>query len=209
MAKLGQAGASGGTRRIEFWYEFASTYSYLSAARIEKVAEAVQLEVVWRPFLLGPIFKRQGWNDSPFNLYPAKGAYMWRDIERLAEGYQLPFQRPSQFPANGLAAARVALLAESEGWCADWSRAVFHAGFVLDQDISSPAVLSGILEALEQEPGPVLGRAESDENKAGLRQQTERGMALGIFGAPSFVVDDELYWGNDRLGDAVARAVLG
>jgi 2-hydroxychromene-2-carboxylate isomerase len=199
----------GGRRCIEFWYEFASTYSYLAASRIEKVAEAVQLQVVWRPFLLGPIFKQQGWSDSPFNLFPAKGAYMWRDVERLAEGYQLPFRKPSAFPRNGLTAARVAMLATDEGWCADWSRAVFHAGFALDRDIGSPAVLSGLLEALEQEPGPVLGRADSDENKARLRKQTERAMALGIFGAPSFLVGEELYWGNDRLGDAIAQAALG
>ena len=78
------------TRRLEFWYEFASTYSYLSAMRIEKVAAAAKVEVAWRPFLLGPIFRAQGWDDSPFNLYPAKGRYMWRDLERLAAGYGLP-----------------------------------------------------------------------------------------------------------------------
>jgi 2-hydroxychromene-2-carboxylate isomerase len=197
------------TRRLEFWYEMASTYSYLSVMRVEKVAAAAKLEVAWRPFLLGPIFRAQGWNDSPFNLYEAKGRYMWRDLSRLAAGYGLPFRQPSVFPRNGLSAARIALVAEPEGWCPDWTRAVFTAEFAQDRDIADTAVLSGLLETLGQDPGAVLSRAESDANKAALRAQTERAQALGIFGAPSFVVGDELYWGNDRLGDAVAKAALG
>jgi 2-hydroxychromene-2-carboxylate isomerase len=197
------------TRRLEFWYEFASTYSYLSVMRIEKVAAAAKVEVAWRPFLLGPIFRTQGWNDSPFNLYPAKGRYMWRDLERLTAGYGLPWRRPSAFPRNGLLAARIAFAAEPEGWCPDWTRAVFTAEFAHDRDVGDTAVLAGLLETLDREPGAVLARAESGENKAGLRAQTERAQALGLFGAPSFVVEGELYWGNDRLGDAIAKAALG
>ena len=73
------------TLRLEFWFDFGSTYSYISAARIDDVAERTGVVVSWEPFLLGPIFKEQGWNDSPFNLYPAKGRYMWRDLERLCD----------------------------------------------------------------------------------------------------------------------------
>jgi 2-hydroxychromene-2-carboxylate isomerase len=199
------------TRRpvLEFWYEFASTYSYLSAMRIEPLAEAAGVDIRWRPFLLGPIFAAQGWTSSPFNLFPAKGRYMWRDMERLAAGYQLPFVKPSAFPRNGLSAARIALVAEPEGWCPDWTRAVYAAEFAHDRDIGDGAVLTGLLETLGQDPGAVLARADSPENKAALRAQTERAQSLGIFGAPSFVVDGELYWGNDRLGDAIARAALG
>ena len=75
--------------KIEFWYEFASTYSYLSAMRVEAAAKEQGVEVQWKPFLLGPIFNSQGWNDSPFNIYPAKGAYMWRDMERQCAAYDL------------------------------------------------------------------------------------------------------------------------
>ena len=81
-------------RQLTFWFEFASTYSYLSAMRIEDMAEKAGVELVWKPFLLGPIFKSQGWNTSPFNLYPAKGNYMVRDIERIAQGRGIPFRRP-------------------------------------------------------------------------------------------------------------------
>ena len=92
---------------LAFWYEFASSYSYLAALTIERLAEAAGVQLAWRPFLLGPIFAQQGWRDSPFNLYPAKGRYMWRDLERLCASEGLAWKRPSQFPRNSLLAARL------------------------------------------------------------------------------------------------------
>src|SRR3984885_9787109 len=91
---------------LDFWFDFASTYSYLAARRIGPLAAEAQVEVRFRPFLLGPIFKAQGWDTSPFNVYPAKGRNMWRDLERLSEDAGLPFRRPEPFPQNGLLAAR-------------------------------------------------------------------------------------------------------
>ena len=88
--------------KLTFWFEFASTYSYLSAMRIEELAAKAGVEIVWKPFLLGPIFKAQGWDTSPFNLYPAKGKYMVRDMERIAEARGLKFRLPDPFPQNGL-----------------------------------------------------------------------------------------------------------
>ena len=81
---------------LDFFYEFASTYSYIAALRIAPLAESAGVTVRWRPFLLGPIFKAQGWDTSPFNLYEAKGRYMWRDMERLAAELSLPFRRPDR-----------------------------------------------------------------------------------------------------------------
>ena len=107
---------------LEFWYEFASTYSYLAAMRIEGRAEAAGVEVRWRPFLLGPIFAAQGWTTSPFNLYPAKGRYMWRDMEREAARLGLPCRRPDPFPQNTLVAARVALYGADQGWTPAFSQ---------------------------------------------------------------------------------------
>ena len=89
---------------LDFWFDFASTYSYLAAARIRPLAAEAKVQVRFRPFLLGPIFKAQGWDTSPFNLYEAKGRYMWRDMERLCEKYEIPFRRPSKFPRSGLLA---------------------------------------------------------------------------------------------------------
>jgi len=191
---------------LAFWYEFASTYSYPAAARIETCAAGAGIAVDWRPFLLGPIFAGQGWSDSPFNLYPAKGRYMWRDLERICARDGLDFRRPSNFPRNGLLAARVALIAADEGWCGEFTRAIYRANFAEDRDIATPEVMGGILAALRRPATELLARAASPEIKQRLKAQNEAAVALGIFGAPSFIVDGELFWGNDRLDEAVAWA---
>jgi 2-hydroxychromene-2-carboxylate isomerase len=196
---------------LEFWFEFGSTYSYLSAARIEDVAAAAGVPVLWEPFLLGPIFVDQGWDDSPFNLYPAKGRYMWRDMERLAARYRIPFVKPSHFPRNGLLAARVACLAKAASvrWLPEFVRAVFRGNFAEDREIEEAAEVRSILDSLGQPGGRIVEQAQAPKNKPRLRQQTRRAGELGIFGAPSFVVGSELFWGNDRLEDAVEWASSG
>lgn len=190
------------TPELEFWFDFGSTYSYLSASRIEDAAGG---KVSWRPFLLGPIFQAQGWDDSPFNVYPAKGRYMRRDMERSCERYGIPFTRPSRFPRNGLLAARVACLAnaESETWLPDFARAVFRANFAGDREIGDSTEIKSILDSLDQPGADLIERAQTPENKRRLREQTRRAGELGIFGAPSFVVGGELFWGDDRLEDAL------
>lgn len=191
---------------VEFWFEFASTYSYLSVMRIEQAAQAAGVEVVWRPFLLGPVFLALGWNDSPFNIYPPKGRYMWRDLARLAAKYGLPFRLPSRFPRSGVLAARVALIGVEEGWVAPFARAVMTANFAEDREIGEAGVIESILRELGLPVDAVLERALAEDNKLALRSQTERAAELGLFGAPSFRVGDELFWGNDRLEDALAWA---
>jgi 2-hydroxychromene-2-carboxylate isomerase len=195
------------TPTLDFWFEFASTYSYPAGMRIAPLAEAAGVSVRWRPFLLGPIFKAQGWDNSPFNLYPAKGAYMWRDLARICAALQLPFVRPSVFPQNSLTAARVALVALEEGWGEDFCRAVYAAEFGAGRDIATAEAIADILGGVGREAGAVLQRAQSDAIKARLRAQNEEALRLGIFGAPSFVTaDGELFWGNDRLESALAWA---
>jgi 2-hydroxychromene-2-carboxylate isomerase len=191
---------------LEFWFELASNYSYIAAGRIEGLARAAGVEVAWRPFLLGPIFAKQGWNDSPFNLYPAKGAHMWRDMERLCRRYGLPFGRPSAFPRNSVRAARVALMGADAPWGPAFVQAVFRANFGDDVDIGDPEVLVTLLAAQGVDGREVLARAESPAWKPRLREQTERAERLGIFGAPSFVVGSELFWGSDRLEHALELA---
>ncbi len=192
---------------MELWYEFASSYSYLTVMRVEPLAREAGVEVVWRPFLLGPVFLALGWNDSPFNIYPPKGRYMWRDLTRLAAKYGLPFRVPSQFPRNGLLAARVALRLAHTDTEGAFSRGVMHANFAEDRDISDPGVIADILHGLGLSPDPLLAEAVTPENKLALRRQTERAAELGLFGAPSFRVGEELFWGNDRLEDALEWAV--
>jgi 2-hydroxychromene-2-carboxylate isomerase len=192
---------------VDFWFEFASTYSYPAAARIRALAAERGIRVNYRPFLLGPIFKAQGWETSPFNIYEAKGRYMWRDVERLCEGYGLPFRKPSVFPQSGLLAARVALIGLGEGWGEDFVTAVYRAQFAEGRLIHDPAVIRELLLELKHEPKPVFDRTQDDDIKSALHAQTDAAQKLGIFGAPSFTTQDgELFWGNDRLEAALAWA---
>lgn len=193
--------------RIEFWYEFASTYSYLSGMRIEALAAAAGVAVIWKPLLLGPIFRTQGWDTSPFNIYPAKGKYMVRDMERLAAARGLPFKLPSPFPQNSLHAARLALIGHAEGWGPDFTRAVYRAEFADGANISERRVLAAILKGLNLDAEALFARSETADNKQRLRQQTEEAQELGIFGAPTFLARGELFWGDDRLEQALEAAV--
>jgi 2-hydroxychromene-2-carboxylate isomerase len=191
---------------VEFWFEFASTYSYPAAMRIERVATEHGCEVHWRPFLLGPIFRAQGWQDSPFNIYPAKGRYMWRDMERICSELALPLAKPSVFPRNGLLAARVVCAGQEQPWVPAFVRNVYSANFAEDRDIADPTVIEQCLKGLVREPSVTLRAAEEPAVKAQLRAHGERASELGIFGAPSFVVGNELFWGNDRLEAALRWA---
>lgn len=190
---------------IEFWYEFASTYSYLSAMRIDEEALKRGITVRWKPFLLGPIFKAQGWDTSPFNLYPSKGRYMQRDIERICEMRGLPpFKLPNPFPQNALNAARLALIGEAEGWAPAFSRELYIAQFTDNADISDPAILTKTLNAIGQEAEALMPRIQAPEIKEQLKLRSAEAARLGIFGAPSFITEDgELFWGDDRLEQAL------
>jgi 2-hydroxychromene-2-carboxylate isomerase len=192
---------------VEFWYEFASTYSYLSAMRIMRQADAAGVAIRWRPFLLGPIFAAQGWTTSPFNLFPAKGRYMWRDMEREAEALGLPCRQPNPFPQNSLLPARVALVGLNAGWGPAFSQAVYRAEFGEGRSIADPEVIAGILLNLGLDPASVLSAAQDDANKARLRAQCDEARERGIFGAPTFITGDgEMFWGNDRLERALRWA---
>jgi 2-hydroxychromene-2-carboxylate isomerase len=193
---------------LDFWFDFASTYSYPAAMRVLALASKAGVDVKFRPFLLGPIFKAQGWTTSPFNLFPAKGRNMWRDLDRICADLSLPpMRRPEPFPQNSILAARVALVALAQPWGEDFCRAVFSAEFADGRRIDDPETMSAILSKLKVEPSAVLAAAVSDDNKARLRIQTEEAQKLGIFGAPSFTTaDGELFWGNDRLEQALTWA---
>lgn len=191
--------------KLQFWFDFASTYSYLSAMRIEDMATARGVDVEWQPFLLGPIFAEQGWNNSPFNIYPAKGRYMWRDMERLCAARGLPLKLVGVFPQNSLKAARLALAIDTADKRTDFCRAVYSAEFGAGQDISEPQVLSDCLNVAGITPD-LMDRIGDPQIKAALFEQVDRAKSLGIFGAPSFVTGDELYWGDDRLDDAISYA---
>jgi 2-hydroxychromene-2-carboxylate isomerase len=191
---------------LEFWFDFASNYSYLSIMRIRRLAPD---GVAWRPFLLGPIFKDAGWDNSPFVLQKNKGDYVWQDMPRQCVKYGLPWRQPSAFPRNSLLAARIGVLCEDQPWMPDFCERVMLANFADDRDIGSADCMAEILAALGQDAQAILRAATSDDNKARLRARTEQAKALRIFGAPTFLVGGDMFWGNDRLDDALARARRG
>lgn len=190
--------------QLQFWFDFASTYSFLTAMRIERLAAEAEVGLEWRPFMLGVVLRERGWQGNPADTFPAKGAYMWRDIERRALLRGHGFRKPSVFPRNPVLANRVAQVAAEEGWCGGFMRRAYAANFIEDREIGEPEVIAQLVAACDRDPAIVLERAQSQPVRDALRRNTEAALAKGLFGAPSFVVGEELFWGDDRLEDALA-----
>lgn len=192
---------------LDFWFDFASIYSYPAIMRVGALARRDAVLVNFRPFLLGPIFKMQGWATSPFNLFPAKGHYMWRDLERTCAELGFAFRRPESFPQSSVLAARIALVGLGRRWGEDFCRAVFHAELAEGRRVDEPDTMHRILSDLAVDAATVLEEAQTPAIKDRLRAEIMQAQALDIFGAPSFcTADGELFWGNDRVEAAVAWA---
>ncbi len=191
---------------IEFWFDFGSNYSYLATMRIEEAAARAGVPVRWKPFLLGPIFRSLGWETSPFVLQKAKGEYMWKDMVRECRKLGVPWLRPTRFPRAAVLPLRVALVGAGQPWIGDYCRRVMSLNFAEDRDIDVPEVVEEVLTRLGLPAREIVDAARSEANKLALRAQTEEAAARGIFGAPTFFVGDEMFWGNDRLDDALAFA---
>jgi 2-hydroxychromene-2-carboxylate isomerase len=201
-----QSNGEAAPAELEFWFDFGSNYSYLSVMRIEQLARQAGVAVLWRPFVLGPIFKAMGWDNSPFVLQKAKGEYMWRDMARQCDKYGLPWRQPSEFPRHSLLPVRVALYGERQPWIAEFCRRVMLRNFSADLDINGADSVAAVLAQLGLDAAAIIAAAQADANKLRLKERTARAQALGIFGAPTCFVGGEMYWGNDRLDDAVMRA---
>lgn len=193
-------------KAMEFWFEFASTYSYPAAMRVEAAARAADVALIWKPFLLGPIFQAQGYESSPFVAFPLKGQYMWRDVARLCSKYGLDWQQPSSFPRTSILASRIGCSHADAAWLPAFVRAVYHANFAEDRNIADDAVIHACLQTLDLDADAIIAHTTSAAEKSKLREQGAQALSRGIFGAPSFIVDGELFWGNDRLEDALAWA---
>lgn len=191
---------------IEFWFDFGSNYSYLTAMRIEPLAERAGVEVLWRPFLLGPIFEALGWSSSPFVLQRDKGEYVWRDMERLAQKYGVPWRRPTSFPRAAVYPMRVAVAHQDAPWVPSFCRAIFSLNFAHDRDINDNATCVRILDSLGQPGAELVAAAQTETNKARLRLQSEEAQRRRLFGAPMLFAGPEAFWGNDRLEDAIELA---
>jgi 2-hydroxychromene-2-carboxylate isomerase len=191
---------------IEFWFEFGSNYSYLSVMRIEEEARKRSVRIVWKPFLLGPIFRSLGMATSPFVLQKEKGAYVWRDMMRQCRKYGVPWTQPSVFPRLGVLPLRVALLGAEEPWIGTFCRRVMLLNFARDQDINQPEAIGPILGELGLPAAEILDGAQTELTKMRLRAQTEEARVRGVFGAPTFFAGREMFWGNDRLEDVLLFA---
>lgn len=196
-------------RSIEIWYEFGSNYSYLSVMRIGDLAKKAGVKIIWQPFLLGPIFKSFGWESSPFVLQAEKGRYTWRDMERQCAKYGLPWTKPTTFPRRALLPMRVAVLGKDGPWIEDFSKQMINLNFVEDVEIDSVEMVTKVLSDLGLDAPAIIEQASTPENKENLKRQTEAAQKLGIFGGPSFVTGGELFWGNDRLEEALEWAAKG
>ncbi len=193
---------------LEFWFDFASPYSYLSVMRIEAAAAVAGVDVRWKPFLLGPVFKALGWATAPFVAQKEKGEYVWKDLARRSAKYGLPLRRPSEFPRLFLLPPRVALAGDGQAWQAEFCRRLMLLNFSAgdEVDINTPRVVGEVLEQLDLPAGELIDRANSAPLKEELKARTETARRRGVFGAPTFFVGEEMFWGDDRLDDALAFA---
>ena len=188
---------------IDFFFFYGSTYTYLSVMRIEQAAAAAGVNVNWRPFNVRAIMLEM--DNIPFATKPAKAAYMWRDLERRAAGYGLDYRGQPQYPVDpDLLANRVGVLAAKEGWCPDYTKASYRAWFLEDRPLGLDDNVEHVLRSLDKDPAAVIAAANADDNVQRLEDETDAARALGIFGSPTFAVGGEIFWGDDRLEDALA-----
>ena len=191
-------------KQVEFFYDYASTYSYLAHREIEQLAERTGAELVFRPMVLGFVFKATG-NSMPAAV-PAKAAYMAHDVRRWVRHYGLPFHMPSVFPVNTIRALRCAVAALEDGTFATYHHAVMRAYWAEDQDIGDAEVLAGIAAGVGLDGPALIARSETEPVKTALKKNTDEAVARGVFGAPTFFVGADMFWGNDRL-EFVAEAL--
>lgn len=188
---------------VDFWFSIGSTYTYLSVMRLGQVEAAHGVRFIWRPFNVRTIMVTQ--NNRPFVGKPVKTAYMWRDIERRAAMYGLPIKVPAPYPLAEMELAnRVSIVGACEGWCDRYAIVTYRRWFQDGLEPGSEPNLSDSLREIGEDPARVIALARSDDIGAALERETAQAEALGVFGSPSFVVGTEVFWGDDRLDDALA-----
>jgi 2-hydroxychromene-2-carboxylate isomerase len=185
---------------IDFYFDFSSSYSYVALPRLARLVDELDCQINWKPIALGVIFKAN--SHAPPAADTAKGRYVWHDVERTAALENLPFKWPEPFPFNSMTAARVFWhLANSDADRAiDWARAVFHASFGEGRDCSNPDELAAVAGDLGLDGQELLEATGHDAVKQKLKEVTGEAMGRDVFGAPTFFVGDEMFWGSDRLG---------
>jgi 2-hydroxychromene-2-carboxylate isomerase len=192
------------TRTIDFFFFYGSIHTYLSVMRIEKLAAAEGFTVQWRPFNLREILIEQ--NNTAFAGNKVRLNYNWRDIERRAARLQVPFAGRAPYPVDPvLLALRVGIVAAAEGWCASYTKATFRAWFLDKEIIGQANHVEKVLAALGRPTEQTAAQAMSTETDALIKAATDAARQRGIFGSPTFAVGSEIFWGDDRLEDALAQ----
>tara|TARA_B100000029_G_scaffold199138_1_gene197487 strand:- start:5 stop:601 length:597 start_codon:yes stop_codon:yes gene_type:complete len=190
-------------KEIDFWFSIGSTYTYLSVTRLTEVSQKTGASFSWKPFSVRKIMREMDNIPFPPNKQ-TKVEYMWRDIERRARGYGFVANVPAPYPLQEFDLAnRVAVLAMQEGWCEDYVRETYRLWFIDGHEAGSDVNLTQTLSEVGQDKLRVLELADSSDLEAVYLNQTESAKQAGIFGSPSFIVDGELFWGDDRLEDAI------
>jgi len=194
---------SSARRPLDFFFFIGSTYTYLSVMRIEAAAAAAGVELRWRPFFLREILLEQ--DNSPFIGRPAKMRYMWRDLERRATRHGVEFAGVPPYPVDpdGLA-NRLACLACREDWGPSFVRETYRSWFLEHTVPGEETETRRALARLGKAPEPTIARANSQENRDRLAAETQVARELGLFGSPTFAVGPEIFWGDDRLEEAIA-----
>ena len=191
--------------KIEFWLEYASTYSYLSVARIGRLADERGIQIDWQPFWLYPVREKLGL-PPPFPQGSPREQYMWRDLERRAKLLNVPYRRPEVYPFNSVSIGRIALIASQEGWCREFTEAAFKLHWTEGLLMTSDETVALAIKSAGHDVSRVQSKAAAPEHKESFKHQANLALQRGIFGSPSFVVGRELFWGDDRLEDAIAYA---
>lgn len=195
-------------RSVEFFFDYGSPFSYLADTQMADLEKSTGTTVVYSPMLLGAVLKATG-NASPMAV-PAKGAYMGLELRRWAERYGVPFRvNPFPFRSNTLRLMRGAVASQRLGVFRAYHRAVFPAVWGEALDLGDEAVFRRLSERAAIDPQGLLDAIEAQETKDELRRSTEEAVRRGVFGAPTFFVGDEMFWGNDRLAfveEALRRA---
>lgn len=186
-------------KSVEFYFDLGSPYSYLAYYRLLQMAEQQEIQIVYKPILLGGVFKATG-NRSPIEI-PVKGVYSILDMQRWAEYYHIPMQMNPHFPMNTLTLMRILTgvqLLHLEKF-EQVLKLLFDAMFRIPQNLNEPTALAEVLKPSGFSVEDIMSMVQSDVVKQKLITETELAIQRGIFGAPTFFVGDEMYWGQDRL----------
>jgi 2-hydroxychromene-2-carboxylate isomerase len=182
-------------KRGEFFFDLASPYSYLAATQLPELARRTGATIAWRPFVLGAVMKATG-NDMPARV-ANKARWMGQDLQRWAAHYGIPWQMTSHFPLSTVKAMRLVLLDETKAETV--ALAAFRALWAEDRNITEEPELRRIAAAGGLDVTTALAAIEDARIKDRLRANTDEAIARGAFGAPTMLVDEQLFWGNDRL----------